>query len=65
MSRFYYSDERLADGSPAMMARSGEAQAAECVKLVERKEQGRWHHTFVKGTGYIDFYDADRKDFFT
>ena len=47
-----------------MEARSGEAHAEEYLKLVEQKEQGHWHHTFVQGEGYVDFYEQDHKDFY-
>lgn len=44
---------------------SGEARAAEYLKLAQLKEQGPWHYTFVKGIGYTDFHDVDRKAYFS
>ena len=53
--RFYYADERKADGSPAYFDISGEAHAELYVQLAESKSQGPWQQTFVKGTGYKHF----------
>jgi hypothetical protein len=52
--RFYYADERKADGKPAGGV-DGPAHADYYLKLVEDKEQGAWHSTFVKGAGYVQF----------
>ncbi|KAF2464260.1 NAD(P)-binding protein [Lindgomyces ingoldianus] len=62
--RFYFTDERFPDGSPIRDQMSGEARAAEYIKLAQLKEQGPWHYTFVKGMGYTNFYDEDRKAYF-
>jgi hypothetical protein len=53
--RFYYVDERKADGSPPYSGISGEAHGTYFVELSEGKEQGPWHQTFVKGQGYTRF----------
>ena len=53
--RFYFGDERKADGAPAFMDISGEAHAEHYLQLAEGKEQGPWQQTFVKGTGYQEF----------
>ena len=54
-TRFYYGDERQADGSPAYSAIDGEAHAKLYVELAEGKTQGPWQQTFVKGKGYVKF----------
>jgi hypothetical protein len=53
--RFYYGDERKADGSAAFLELSGEHHAAFYAQLTERKAQGPWLATFVGGKGYVDF----------
>ncbi|KAL9044051.1 MAG: hypothetical protein Q9214_002785 [Letrouitia sp. 1 TL-2023] len=53
--RFYYGDERKADGSPAYSAISGEAHAKLYLQLAEDKSQGPWQQTFVKDIGYKHF----------
>ena len=53
--KFYYGDERKADGSPAYSAIDGEAHGKLYVELAEGKEQGPWLQTFVKGLGYKSF----------
>ena len=53
--RFYYADERKADGSAAFRDISGEAHAEHYVQLAESKSQGPWQQTFVKGIGYRHF----------
>ncbi|QYT05574.1 hypothetical protein H0G86_012467 [Trichoderma simmonsii] len=52
--KFYYVDERKADGS-ATFKIDGEAHAKLFCELAEAKTQGPWLQTFVKGTGYKDF----------
>ncbi len=54
-SRFYYADERKADGGPAGGAIDGQAHADLYLKLAEDKIQGPWWQTFVKGSGYVYF----------
>jgi hypothetical protein len=52
--RFYYTDERKADGS-AVPKVSAEAHGNLFWELAEAKTQGPWLQTFVKGVGYKDF----------
>ena len=54
--RFYYADERKADGSPKYRV-DGDAHADLYWELSEEKAQLPWMHTFVKGEGYKDFGD--------
>ena len=54
-NRFYYADERKADGSPAVNGVDGEAHGKLYVQLAEDKAQGPWQQTFVKGMGYKSF----------
>jgi hypothetical protein len=53
--RFYYADERKADGGPAGGAIDGQAHADLYLRLAEGKTQGPWLQTFVKESGYVDF----------
>ncbi|KAF2231494.1 putative short-chain dehydrogenase [Viridothelium virens] len=53
--KFYYSDERKADGSAAYFDISGEAHGKFYAELAEHKLQGPWQQTFVKGIGYKRF----------
>ncbi|KFY33733.1 hypothetical protein V494_07367 [Pseudogymnoascus sp. VKM F-4513 (FW-928)] len=53
--KFYYSDERKADGAPAYGDIDGEAHAELYLQLAEGKSQGPWLQTFVKGVGYKQF----------
>jgi hypothetical protein len=58
-SRFYYADERNADGSPAYGKVDGEAHGKHYLHLAEGKSQEAWLQTFVKGgVGYKKFEDA-------
>ncbi|KAK2050991.1 NAD(P)-binding protein [Colletotrichum caudatum] len=52
--RFYYVDERKADGSAAFRI-DGEAHSTLFLELAEAKTQGPWLQTFVKGIGYKNF----------
>ncbi|KAH9230837.1 hypothetical protein K456DRAFT_1842235 [Colletotrichum gloeosporioides 23] len=52
--KFYYIDERKADGSAAFKI-DGEAHSKLFLELAEAKTQGPWLQTFVKGIGYKDF----------
>jgi hypothetical protein len=52
--RFYYGDERKADGTPIYRV-NGDAHAELYLKLAEEKGQGEWMQTFVKGVGYTKF----------
>lgn len=53
--RFYYGDERKADGSAVYSAIDGEAVAKHYLELAEGKIQQAWQQTFVKGVGYKHF----------
>ncbi|KAK9412985.1 putative Short-chain dehydrogenase [Seiridium unicorne] len=50
--KFYYADERNADGSPAYSKVNGPAHGKFYAELAEGTEQGPWQQTFVKGVGY-------------
>lgn len=52
--RFYYGDERKADGSAAFGV-DGDAHAKLYLELAEEKAQGPWQQTFVKNVGYKQF----------
>ena len=52
--RFYYGDERKADGSAAFKI-DGDAHAQVYLQLSEDTKQSHWLQTFVKGKGYVDF----------
>lgn len=52
--RFYYVDERKADGT-AKYRVDGEAHGKHFLELAEANTQGPWLQTFVKGAGYKDF----------
>ena len=53
--RFYYADQRKADGSAAYFDLDGEAHAKLYVQLADGESQGPWQQTFVKGVGYKHF----------
>ncbi|EEU36985.1 uncharacterized protein NECHADRAFT_52180 [Fusarium vanettenii 77-13-4] len=53
--KFYYADERKADGSSASAAIDGAAHGEFYTKLAEGDSQGPWQQTFVKGQGYTKF----------
>lgn len=53
--RFYYADERYADGAPAYSGVNGEAHGRFYAELAEHKFQGPWQQTFVKDIGYKHF----------
>jgi hypothetical protein len=55
LNRFYYADERKADGSPAFSAIDGPAHGEFYTQLAEGASQGPWQQTFVKGQGYTKF----------
>ncbi len=54
LSRFYYGDERKADGSAAFSI-DGDAHAKHYLQLAQNPTQEHWLQTFVKGKGYQDF----------
>ncbi|KAJ5248773.1 hypothetical protein N7468_000224 [Penicillium chermesinum] len=53
--KFYYADERRADGSPAYFDIDGDSHAKFYFQLSQSKSQGQWHQTFVKEQGYHRF----------
>ena len=53
--RFYYADERKADGSAAYFDIDGDAHGKLYTQLAEGKSQEPWLQTFVKGVGYKHF----------
>lgn len=57
--KFYFTDERLADGTPSRELMEPAARA-ELHWTLSKQDQGPWHHTFVKGKGYVDFRVTDR-----
>ncbi|KAF4992382.1 hypothetical protein FDECE_13738 [Fusarium decemcellulare] len=52
--KFYYADERKADGSPKYRV-DGDAHANLYWELADAKTQGPWMQTFVQGEGYKEF----------
>ena len=54
MYRFYYADERKADGA-AKYKVSGPAHGEYYLSLAKGEKQGPWLATFVDGEGYKDF----------
>ena len=60
-SKWYFADERTAEGKPVMAAIDAEAHAQEYWTLAERSGeavQSAWNWTFVKGKGYVKFADV-------
>ncbi|KAJ3540075.1 hypothetical protein NM208_g5216 [Fusarium decemcellulare] len=53
--KFYYADERSPEGAPAFANIDGKAHGDFYAELSEKKTQGPWLATFVKGTGYVKF----------
>ena len=60
--RFYYADERQANGGPTIPV-SGPAAGEAYVELAEKKEQGPWDYTFMEGKGYVEFKGPLPTDF--
>ena len=54
-SRYYYADERTADGAAVYSAIDGDAHAEHYMTLARQPTQGPWLQTFVKGVGYKAF----------
>lgn len=54
MSRFYYVDERTAEGKPMLNGVNGPGHADFFASLVDGAEVP-WHATFVSGQGYKKF----------
>ncbi|KAL6796226.1 NAD(P)-binding protein [Trichoderma sp. SZMC 28013] len=53
--KFYYTNERLEDGSQAGADFDGPTRAALHVQLANDSKQGPWNYSFVKGKGYVEF----------
>lgn len=53
--KFYYGDQRKADGAAVYDDVDGDAHAKLYLELAEGKVQGPWQQTFVSGEGYRDF----------
>ncbi|KAL5386421.1 hypothetical protein DPSP01_004146 [Paraphaeosphaeria sporulosa] len=53
--KFYYADERKADGTPPYNDIDGEAHGKFYAELAKGMKQGDWQQTFVKGEGYKKF----------
>ncbi|TVY20865.1 Short chain dehydrogenase 1, partial [Lachnellula arida] len=60
--KFYYADERQANGGPTIPV-SGPAAGKAYVELAEKKEQGPWDYTFMEGKGYVEFKGPLPTDF--
>ncbi|KAK9243407.1 putative short-chain dehydrogenase [Lipomyces tetrasporus] len=56
--KFYYGDERNADGTAVYSNIDADAHGKLYVELAEGKTQGPWQQTFVKGVGYKHFLVA-------
>ncbi|KAK2594577.1 hypothetical protein QQS21_007707 [Conoideocrella luteorostrata] len=56
--KFYFADERKADGAAVYGAIDGPAHGEFYTHLAEKKEQGPWLATFVKDQGYTKFSDS-------
>ncbi|KAF2167613.1 hypothetical protein M409DRAFT_22414 [Zasmidium cellare ATCC 36951] len=57
--RFYFTDERLSDGSPSRELMDPVERAAVYLRLCRAESQLQWHYTYVKGRGYVDFRGVD------
>ncbi|KAK4497608.1 hypothetical protein PRZ48_010261 [Zasmidium cellare] len=57
--KFYFTDERLEDGSPSRELMDPVERAAVYLRLCEADYQQPWHYTYVKGRGYVDFRGSD------
>ncbi|KAF2648014.1 NAD(P)-binding protein [Lophiostoma macrostomum CBS 122681] len=53
--RFFYADERTAEGGIKGMELDGEAHAEFYAQLASGTAEVPWHATFVKGKGYVKF----------
>ncbi|KAI2625673.1 NAD(P)-binding protein [Hypoxylon sp. NC1633] len=57
--KFYYADERLADGIYIGRHLNGDAHADNYLELAKDPKQRDWNYTFVKGKGYVKFTVPD------
>ncbi|CRG91251.1 hypothetical protein PISL3812_08299 [Talaromyces islandicus] len=53
--KFYWGDERHADGTPMYTGVNGPAHAEHYLSMVKDPKQGPWQQTFVEGKGYVEF----------
>lgn len=58
VSRFYYADQRDADGSPVYNRIDGPAHGKFYAELAQGVDDIPWLATFVKDQGYKDFGEA-------
>mgnify|MGYP001590682130 CR=1 FL=1 len=54
-ARFFYADERHADGKNKGMNLDGDAHGEFYVQLADHEANVPWQATFVKGKGYVKF----------
>lgn len=54
-NRFFYADERFADGKSKGQELDGPAHGDFFRQLAEREGEVPWHATFVKDQGYVKF----------
>lgn len=55
MNRFYYVDERNAEGRPVYGQVDRDAHGDFYVELAKGETQSPWLATFVAGKGYVEF----------
>lgn len=55
IDRFFYADERTAEGKLKGQGLSGPAHADFYAALAKHDAEVPWHATFVEGTGYVPF----------
>ncbi len=53
--RFFYADERFADGTHKGLQLDGDAHAEFYTQLAEHEAGVPWQATFVKDTGFVQF----------
>lgn len=53
--RFFYADQRQADGNMGGMGLDGDAHGQFFVQLAQQEKDIPWLATFVPGTGYVKF----------
>lgn len=54
-ARFFYADERYADGKNKGMDIDGDAHGEFYAQLADHEANVPWQATFVKGKGYVKF----------
>ena len=55
IARFFYADERTAEGSIKGMALDGPAHGEFYAQLANHEANVPWQATFVKGKGFVQF----------